>query len=49
MTKTVQRKDPKSTPTSSSTQEVQQDTSNLQEIKTLIESKLSMLEERTAQ
>ena len=45
MTKTAQRKDPKSTPTSSLTQEVQQDTSNIQEIKTLIEIKFSMLEE----
>ena len=45
MTKTAQRKDPKSTPASSLTQEVQQDTSNIQEIKTLIESKFSMLEE----
>ena len=46
MTKVPQRKDRKSNPASSSTQEAQQDTSNLQEIENLIESKFSMLEER---
>ena len=46
MTKAAQRKDPKSNPASSSTQEAQQDASNLQEVENLIESKFSMLEER---
>ena len=45
MTKAAQRKDPKSNPAYSSTQEAQQDSSNLQGIENLIESKFSMLEE----
>ena len=46
MTKTASKKDPKSTPTFTLTQEAQQDTSNLKEIKTLTgRSKFSMLEE----
>ena len=43
MTKTASKKDPKTTQTSTSTQEAHQDTSDLQEIKTLAESKFSML------
>ena len=47
MTKTAQKKDPKSTSTSTSTQEAQQDT--IHKMKTLIESKFGMLEERIYQ
>ena len=48
MTKTAPKKDPKTTQTSTSTQEAHQDTSYQQEIKTLAESKFSMLEERVS-